>query len=115
MFAILMMIVVYLVLGFLYAWVMNMVSREDVSVVRGAAILLITAVAAAIVGAVLPEGLDRAIILSLGTLVNFVCLITLTKLIAQLSWKHAAISAAVYTALLFVFGLVMVGCALAVA
>lgn len=109
MFGLLLLICVYLVLGFMYAWVMNMVSKEDVPVTKGAVILFLVALVNIGLGLALKDQSDIVrLAVSLGG--QFLALCGLTIVIAQLEVKHAAISAAIYTALLFVLGLGLAMC-----
>lgn len=110
MFGIILLICLYLVLGFMYAWVMNMVSKDDVPVVKGAVILFLVAIISLLIGAALKDQSDVVQILgSVGG--QFAALVGLTIVIAGLEVKHAVISAAIYTVLLFLAGLGLAMCA----
>lgn len=110
MFGILLLICVYLVLGFMYAWVMNMVSKDDVPVTKGAVILFLVAIITLVIGAVLKDQSDVVQILG-STIGQFAALVGLTIVIAGLEAKHALISAAIYTVLLFLAALGLAMCA----
>lgn len=99
----------FLVLGFMYSWVMNIVARDEIPVWKGAVILFGAAILFGVVSVALE---DEAPIMAVavGVPVNFASLIALTKFIAGIEWKHAAISAGIYTALLFLVGLGLAMC-----
>ncbi|MFN7019730.1 MAG: hypothetical protein ACK4WH_00200 [Phycisphaerales bacterium] len=100
------LICVYIVLGFILAWVAGVVAREEIGVRTGVLILFLTAVIS--VGARLGiAAVAPGAVLWLSPVVNFGALIVLLHLMAYLSWKHSAIIAAVYTAILFVLGLAL--------
>lgn len=112
MFGLLVVLAIYVFLGFMLAWIAQIVAREEVEVKTGVIILVLTAVISWAVqwgaGNVLgPWGATLG-----GTVANFVVLIALLNLIAKLSWKHSAIIAGIYTGLLFLvaigFGLLAV-------
>lgn len=101
MFGLLLLIVIYLVLGFMYAWIAGVVAREEISVGTGVFVVLLPGVvriALAIAG--LNIGLG-------GLLLDLALLTVGGALIAKLEWRHAAIIAAVYTVLLFLVSIVL--------
>lgn len=103
------MICVYIVLGFMYSWVMNIVSKEDVPVTKGAIILFLVAIITILIGAVIKDqnGWVQLLVITGG---QFGALIGLTIVIAGLQPKHAAISAVCYAVLLFVLSVVLGMC-----
>jgi hypothetical protein len=95
---------VYLVLGFLLAWIANLVANEEVEVKTGFLILIITGILSVLVRIGMNQvAPDAAVVVA--PVANFVLLVVLLKLMAQLGWKHSAIIAAIYTAILFAVGL----------
>lgn len=107
------LICLYIVLGFIFSWVAAVVAKEDVEVKTGVLILVITGVCSLIfrfgVVAAAPE-------LRLASpLVDFLLLMSMTHLIAKLSWKHSAIIAVVYSVLIFVLVFGLTACMKAVA
>jgi hypothetical protein len=101
---IIILIGVYLVLGFLLAWIANLVANEEVEVKTGFLILIITGILSVLVRIGMNQvAPDAAVVVA--PVANFVLLVVLLKLMAQLGWKHSAIIAAIYTAILFAVGL----------
>lgn len=89
----------YVILGFIFAWVANIVANEEVLVRTGVLILVLTAVVSILLSIVVPTTVPfRSLIL---TGANFATLMILTNVIAKLSWKHSAIVAAIYAAVLY--------------
>jgi len=107
-FAMIIYLLVNLILGFVYAWVLNIVAKEDIPVYKGAVILVLTAIASVIASAGI-ESILPGYSIWISLLVNFGLLICLTNLIAGVSVKHSAIAAAVCSAMMFalLFGLSM--------
>lgn len=104
------LICLYVVLGFILAWVAGVVAREEIGVGTGVLILVLTA----IVSIAARFGLatvSPAAATWLTPVVNFGTLIVLLNLVAHLSWKHSAIIAAVYTVLLWLLGFAIAACA----
>src|SRR3954471_19362558 len=106
MFGLLIIVVIYLVLGFTLAWIANMVAQEDVEVKTGVLVLFLTWL--------ITFGIRYALNATLPDLtswimppVYFATLILLLNLITKLSWKHSAIIALIYTVILWAafFGL----------
>jgi len=106
------LVAVYCVLGFVFAWVAQVVSREEVSVGAGIGIVVTAGIVAILTSAVLAS-YAGGLAVFLIPVVNFGLFTLLTNLIAKLSWKHSAIIAAIYTALLFVVGFALTMCAAA--
>jgi hypothetical protein len=96
--------IIFIVFGFLLAWVAQMVSREEVSVGLGAGILIITFIAWVFTRALLKDADDQLRTLASTGVLFGVLLLGLTQL-ARLSLKHAAIISAIYTVLLTLIGL----------
>ncbi|MFG0306557.1 MAG: hypothetical protein ACF8Q5_10150 [Phycisphaerales bacterium JB040] len=109
----LLLIVVYIVLGFMYAWITGIVAREEISVGTGVLILVLSGVLTIIAGVGLAAaGIENELTLQLaGTAVSLGSLTLMGKAIAKLEWKHALIIACVYSVLLFVNGLALGACA----
>lgn len=106
MITLVVLVCIYIALGFIFAWVANVVANEEVLVRTGVLILVLTAVVGILLSIVLPASIPaRGLILS-GA--NFAALILLTNVIAKLSWKHSAIIAAVYTVILYLVSLALV-------
>jgi len=109
---IIILLAAFLVLGFLFSWVASIVAREDVEVKTGMLVLLgtfVVSLAASLgLGLVMPS-----IAWMLMPLVNFGALVLMTHMIAKLGWKHSAIIAAIYAAILLAVNLGMRACAAA--
>lgn len=101
MFGLLIIIAMYVFLGFMLAWIAQVVAREEVEVKTGVIILVLTAIIGYAVQAGAAAAFGSGAALALGTLSNFAALIVLLNLVAKLSWKHSAIIAAIYTVLIF--------------
>lgn len=107
MFGILVAIAVYAFLGFLLAWISQVIAKEDISVGTGVVILILTG----IVG----FGIKMFAISALGDVLGglvalagqFGVLIVMLNVLAHLTWKHSAIIASIYTGVLFAIGLAM--------
>lgn len=112
MLGLIVLIAVYCVLGFLFTWIAQIVAKEEVSVGAGIGIVVGTGIAAAVTAIGLAASVP-ALVVFIMPLVNFGLLVCLTHLIARLSWKHSAIIAAIYTALMFLVGIAFTACAAA--
>jgi hypothetical protein len=108
----LVIIAVYVVLGFLLAWIANMVAQEDISVGTG----VLTLICAGVVNFFIELGLDQVLDDGIGKLlllllIQFFVFAACIKALAKLGWKHSFIIAAIYDGLLFVVGLGLASCA----
>lgn len=101
MFGLLIIIAIYAVLGFMYAWIAGVVAREDVDVKAGVLVVVMPAIAGI---ALSLADLGPLIDLGLSIGLNFVLLTLGGRFFARLGWKHAAIIAAIYIMLLVVLG-----------
>ncbi len=113
MFGLLLLVCIFIVLGFILAWVAGIVAREEMEIKTGVIIMIVTAViniALRYALALLSPGLA----LWLGPVVNLLVLAVMINLLGKLSWKHSFIIAAVFTALIFVLSLALASCASAV-
>lgn len=93
------LIAVYVVLGFLLAWIAGAVAREDVEVKTGVIVLVVTGILALLINL----GIDQVapgITTWTWPIVNYGVLVLLLNLIAKLSWKHSALIAIIYTVIL---------------
>lgn len=102
-------IAVYLVLGFLLAWVANIVAKDDVPVWKGVVILFLTGVAQLALQIGLQDH-SESLRSNVSPVFNVAMITVLTRFIAGLSWKHSVIIGAIYTVLLFVMGLAFTAC-----
>ncbi len=92
----LILIALYTILGFLYAWTVGIVAREEIYVRSGVLIVVIPLlVRIALSVAQIQLGL-------IGLGLDFALLLVGSKLIARLDWKPALIVSAIYTAILLV-------------
>ena len=105
MFGILLLIVVFVVLGFMYAWVTGVVAREEISVGRGVAILVLAGIASLIFSAFVTDNSYAGAAVNLGMLTLF------GRWLAQVEWKHALVIAIVYTVILFAIAMGLASCA----
>jgi hypothetical protein len=117
-FGLIALVCLYIVLGFMLAAIAGPIAREDVEVKTGVLILVLAGIVAFVgriavmaaaegAGAEDPEGMG----VWTSPLINFGALLLTIHLIAKLSWKHSAIIAAIYTAVLFVIVLGLQSCA----
>ena len=105
MLGLLLLIFIYIILGFMYAWVTGIVAREEITVGRGVAILVLTGI-----GSLLFSGLvDDNTLLTAG--VNLALLTLFGRWLAQVEWKHALIIAIVYTVILIAIATGLASCA----
>ncbi|MEX2219737.1 MAG: hypothetical protein WD749_13370 [Phycisphaerales bacterium] len=109
MFGIILLICIYIVLGFMLAWIAGVVAREDVEVKTGVIILVLTGIASIALGLGLNEMAPDAAAWILPFL-QFGLLTALIALIAKLSWKHSLIIALIYTVLITVLVLGLRSC-----
>ncbi|MBK7403631.1 MAG: hypothetical protein IPJ41_03095 [Phycisphaerales bacterium] len=90
----------FLVLGFLLAWVVGIVANEEISVMRGVAVLVCTGVAnwlaGMAIGAVAPDAVQ---FISLP--VSFAVLTLMIKSLCEIPWKPSLIVAAIYSVIIF--------------
>jgi hypothetical protein len=104
------LLAVYVVLGFLLAWIAAMVAKEEIEVKTGVITLmcsgLVSLLARVGVSMVLEEPLASiaSIAVDLGVLTLMI------NLIAKLNWKHSVIIAAIYTVLMTVVMFGIRGC-----
>lgn len=114
MFGLLVIIAVYLILGFLLAWVAGVVAKEDVSVTTGVIVLIVFGMLSFLaelgLEAIAPDAAWIA-----QPPINFAIFTLAIHLIAKLTLKHSAIIAAIYTAVIFVIGFAITGCVAATA
>lgn len=109
---VLLTICIYLVLGFMLAWVAGIVAKEDVSPVTGAIVLFVSGVISLLVKYLIAEQVDSGEArLGLGLAVDLAVLTLMIRLIAKLSWKHSAIIAAIYSVLILVVVMGLASCA----
>lgn len=114
MLGLLILICLYIALGFLLAWITGIVAREEMEIMTGVIIMVVTGVVNIAMGflfASIAPGLE----VWLGLVTNYLVLTLMINLFGKLSWKHSFIIAAVFTAVLFVVSLLLVACAAAVA
>jgi hypothetical protein len=112
MFGILVAICIYLVLGFMLAWVAGIVAKEDVAPVTGATVLFLAGLISMGIKYVLAEQVDgESARLGLGVIVDLAVLTLMIRLIARLNWKHSAIIAAIYSVLILVVVMGLASCA----
>jgi hypothetical protein len=104
-------ICIYLVLGFMLAWVAGVIAKEDVAPMTGAIILFLSGLISTLVKYGLATQVSAEAATALGVLVDLVVLTLMIKLIARLSWKHAGIIAAIYSVLIFGVVFALASCA----
>lgn len=95
---------IFLVFGFLLAWIAQMVSREEVSLGMGIGILIFTYITWAFARVALKDA-EAPLPTAVPIGVLFGVLTLLLGVVAKLSWKHAAIIGAIYTVLITLVGL----------
>lgn len=99
-------LLIYLVLGFMLAWVGGLVTREDVEVKTGVLTLVVAGIVGAIIGAILDETMGENTPATLiGVVARLAVLTVCLKAIAKFTWKQSAIVAVIYT--IVITGLLM--------
>lgn len=96
-------IAIFLLFGFILAWVAQMVSREEVSVGLGVGILVIAYIATTFTKVAVRDA-EEAVRAAAPIGVLFGVLILGLTLLAKLNIKHAAIISVIYTVLLTLIG-----------
>lgn len=99
------LVCIYIMLGFLFAWVAGVIAQEEVLVRTGVLILVLTAVVDILLRIILPASTPAPGLVLMGA--NFLTLIVLTNAIAKIDWKNSAIIAVVYTGVLFLISLLL--------
>ncbi len=106
------LLAIYVVLGFMLAWIAGLVAREEVDVKTGVLTLVVSGVLGILaslgIDAVLDEGTGSTV-LNAGA--QFVILTACIRLFAKLSWKHSLIIAVIYTVVINVIVLGLAACA----
>ena len=90
------LIFIFLVLGFLYAWIAGIVSREEISIGAGVVTVLLAGIFGALAKYPLPSDWGGLLIVPIEFAISFVMLTLMGKMIAKLEWKHSAIIALAY-------------------
>jgi hypothetical protein len=111
MFGLMILVAVFAVLGFVLAWIIGIVAREEVSIGRGVVILLCTGVFNFLVNAGL-MAVAPALAAWASLPVSFAVLTLMIHVIGDIEWKPSMIIAAVYSVIIF---LVFLGLAAMVA
>lgn len=104
------LICVYVMLGFLFAWVAGIVAKEEVEISTGVLVLIVSAIMAFAAKVGLQQFMSKESIVWLVPVVNLAVLTVMTNLFAKLSWKHSAIIAVVYTVVIFLLSFALVSC-----
>ena len=99
----------YVVLGFLLAWIAGVVAREEVTVGTGVIILIATGVISMVVDFALaqffPDG--GVLILIVGQVIWFGVLAGAISLFTNIALKHALIIAGIFTTIMILVALAM--------
>ncbi len=98
-FGLVAVIAVYVVLGFMLAWIAGAVAKEDVEVKTGVIVLVVTGILSVLINIGIGQ-IAPSIVTWTWPIVNFGLLVLLLNLIAKLSWKHSGLIAAIYTLVL---------------
>ena len=106
MLGLLILVAVFAVLGFILAWIIGIVAREEVSIGRGVAILLCTGVFNFLVKAGLQEVAPELATWS-SLPVSFGLLTVMIHVIGDIEWKPSVIIAAVYSVVIFAVSFVL--------
>lgn len=99
MFGIFLLIAAFIALGFLLAWIVGIVAREEISITTGVVILFLSGLLSIAVGEGLNWVAPHAAYL-VQPFANFAILMLLIHLLAHLTLKHSAIIAAIYAAII---------------
>ncbi|MFK7884311.1 MAG: hypothetical protein AB8F26_09055 [Phycisphaerales bacterium] len=109
MFGLLIVVAVYAILGFMLAWIVGIVAKEEISVGQGVVILILSAIVNIVVGLLTDQYMTEPwMSLGLGVILNLGTIAVFTKLIAQIEWKESFIVAGVYAAILFCISLLFI-------
>ncbi len=103
MFGILITIAIYAILGFLLAWISNMVTRDEMEVKTGVVILLL----AGFINLGLNYALAEDFPAIAGAGVNLVVLATMIWLIGKVEFLRSLIIAAIFSAVIFAITLAL--------
>lgn len=99
-----MLIAVYLVLGFMLAWVVGIVAKEEIEVKTGVIIMVVAGVvglgAKLALAGVAPDMVEFA-----GLAIDFVVLTVVTNMFAHIGWKNSVIVALICSLLLLAVGM----------
>jgi len=93
-------------LGFVLAWISNVVAHEDMEVKTGVLILVLSGILSWVAKLALMD-MDPLVESLGGIAANFGALVLLTNLLGKIGFKKSAIIAAVFTAILWVIGFVL--------
>jgi hypothetical protein len=110
MFGLLVLICFIIMLGFVYVWIANVVAHEEVPVMTGVVILIVTGVVNFAVNYLLGSALGRTGASLVSIPADFLVLAAMTHLIAKITFKQSLIIAGIFTALIFLFGLALGAC-----
>jgi hypothetical protein len=109
MFGLFILICVYVMLGFMLAWIAGMVAQEEVSIGTGVLVLILAGVLSVVcnmlVASAAPDIADYT-----GPVITFAFLVIFLNLIAKLSWKHSAIIGLIYSVVIALVGLGLRSC-----
>lgn len=106
MFVIAVLFCILVALGFLLAWISNVVAREDMEIKTGVIILILAGILG--LGAqFFLSGMGEAAGIVGGSLAQFAALVLMINLLGKIDFKKSAIIAAVFTGILWVVGFVL--------
>jgi hypothetical protein len=106
MFGIILLVCILAALGFVLAWISNVVAHEDMEVKTGVIILILAGILGWGAQHFLAEMGEAAAIIG-GTAAQFAALVLMINLLGKIDFKKSAIIAAVFTAILWVVGFVL--------
>jgi hypothetical protein len=108
MFGLLILVAVYVILGFMLAWIVGIVAQEEISIGQGVLVLILSAIVTIAVSLALAQiVVDPTAYAGLRIALNLCTIAVFTKLIAHIGWKESFIISTIYATLLFVIGLIL--------
>ena len=99
------LVCIFIMLGFMFAWIAGVVAEEDVEVKTGVLILFLTGVVTVLVRIIVSEVDGIPMPGLIGAAANFLALIVMTHAFAKIEWKKSALIAIIYTVILFLINL----------
>ncbi len=112
LFGLLILIAIYAILGFMLAWIVGIIAKEEITVGQGVIILILAGIVSIALGIGLgfvvdPETANPLALAGMSAVFNLCTIAVFTKLIAQIGWKESFIISAIYAALIFLIGLIL--------
>jgi hypothetical protein len=107
------LLAVFVVLGFMLAWIAGMVAQEEVEVKTGVLTLICSGILSILADVCIALVMTGPAALGASIVAKLAILTLMINLIAKLSWKHSAIIAVIYTVVLTALAIGLTTCAAA--